>query len=121
MIDDEDTQVMTPEEAAAWLKLKDLGHENPIGTLLRLREDGKIARRLVAGRVAFTLADLRAYVRGTVATGHARLLDRTTRRTRKPRHEDLRPPEQHDAGAGNGGVSPLDRGIPKTLRLVDGQ
>ena len=64
----DDVRPMTPAEAAEWLRLADLGIADPERCVLYLRETGQITKRKIAGKPAFILRDLRAYVMRSTET-----------------------------------------------------
>ena len=77
-MDVEQNRPMTASEAAAWLRLKELGFPDPEKTVLRWRTDGKLPPRSIGGKAIFLLPDLEAFARGETFYNprkRARILD----------------------------------------------
>lgn len=57
---------MTPDEAAEWLRLRELGYSDGAGTLRRWAADGTIGKLKIGDKVAFTLRLLRFILSGNM-------------------------------------------------------
>jgi hypothetical protein len=101
----ESTHLFTPAEAAARLRIGDLGRKNPAQTLIRLHRAGKINAIKIAGRLAFRESDLKEYI--NAQDKQTRILVGRANGRRQARGPQLRSPSQGDAGAGGNSVGAM--------------
>ncbi len=58
----DDMDLFTPEEAAKFLKLEGLGFKDPLATVKRMAQAGRIECLHVGNRIIFTRKQLMAYL-----------------------------------------------------------